>query len=146
MRLFTTKTILATALGLATVASGQNLMPPGEPPARPAPAEGAIITPAIQLPQWPAGFVGKPVEEQANIYRALSMATEAALTPDGFDDFIRRLSDPDRTRLKKDALASQDTELNKRIDRLREKFKPVQSFIGLAQGNGQRRREMTFSA
>lgn len=86
--------------------------------------DGAIRTSAIQLPDWPAGFIPRPVEEKASIFRPIAKATEAAITDNGFDEFVQRLSEPDRKRIMKDDAARKESEdLNHRISRLREKFR-----------------------
>lgn len=112
------------SIGLTSIASAQNMMPPGEPTARP-PLDGAIrVSDSVQLPNWPAGFVAKPVDDQAGLYKPIANATEAALTRNGFKDFVERLSEPDRDRIRKTELDKQSTaDLNNRIGELREKFK-----------------------
>lgn len=116
--------LAAAALALPAVSFAQEAPAQPETTVKRANMSGAIQTSPIRLPDWPAGFAPKQVQEQAQIFRLLSKATEEAMSRDNFNDFIDRLSEPDRKRLKKDEVASRKSaDLNQRIAQLEKKFR-----------------------
>jgi hypothetical protein len=117
--------VFAAVTGMSSLAIAQNgptMMPPDAP--RPEPG-GAIQTERIRPPhQWPAGFIGRPVDQQAHIFKPLTTATGAALAKNGFNDLTERLTEPDRKRVNENRYAQQDfPELDKLAAELREKFR-----------------------
>lgn len=81
---------------------------------------------APQPPAFPAGVEADddPSEERQTLFDTLGDATEAALTKDGFDDFVERLVDQDRNRIGEDGFAERKFhDLNARADAIRQAWK-----------------------
>lgn len=81
---------------------------------------------APQPPPFPAGVESddEPGEEHKALFDTLGEATEAALTKDGFDDFVERLVDQDRNRIGEDGFAERKfDDLNARVDAIRQAWK-----------------------
>jgi len=77
-------------------------------------------------PSFPAGIKldDDPAEDRPELYKTLNAITEAALTKDGFDDFVERLVDQDRNRIGEKNFAEQKfADLNGKVDVIRKAWK-----------------------
>jgi len=75
---------------------------------------------------FPAGVKldDEPAEARPELYKTLNAITEAALTEDGFDDFVERLVDQDRNRIGENGFAERKfDDLNAKVEAIRSAWK-----------------------
>jgi len=86
-------------------------------------AADAPNMPKATEPNLPAGATAKVLNDQKDELGVLAKATNAALSKNGFDNFVARLSSPDYKRVKDFANHQDVTEINGRIDQINRNWK-----------------------
>jgi hypothetical protein len=81
----------------------------------------AADTPSKE-PALPAGVTAKTLNEFGNIRQVLASATDSALSKSGFDNFVARLTTPDRQRIG-DFADREFADLDGRVDQIRKNWK-----------------------
>lgn len=73
-------------------------------------------------PTLPSGVTAKVLNEFSSIRKVLASATDSAVTKSGFDNFVARLTTPDRKRIG-DFADREFAELDGRVDQIRKNWK-----------------------
>src|SRR3954467_4823629 len=76
----------------------------------------AADQPKVTEPSLPPGATAKVLNDQKDELGVLAKATNAAMTKNGFDNFVARLASPDYKRMKDFANKRDVSEINGRID------------------------------